>query len=97
MIRVRGGKPVGGVKRIKLTKGDRARIAITDNGCGIDAAQIAKVFTPFFSTKAQGTGLGLPLSARLMRNQGGTLSLESAVGTGTRATIELPLSQPDSR
>lgn len=65
-------------------------IAVTDNGCGIPPDQRERVFTPFFSTKAQGTGLGLSLVQRIVREHEGLLSLTSEVGIGTTVTILLP-------
>ncbi len=65
-------------------------IAVSDNGCGIPAEQRERVFTPFFSTKAQGTGLGLSLVQRIVREHEGLLSLTSEVGVGTTVTILLP-------
>jgi two-component system, NtrC family, sensor histidine kinase HydH len=65
-------------------------IAVADNGCGIPVDQRERVFTPFFSTKAQGTGLGLSLVQRIVREHEGLLSLTSEVGVGTTVTILLP-------
>ena len=65
-------------------------IAVGDNGCGIPAEQRERVFTPFFSTKAQGTGLGLSLVQRIVREHEGLLSLSSEVGSGTTVVILLP-------
>ena len=65
-------------------------IAISDNGPGLSKAMTGEVFRPFFTTKGTGTGLGLPLSRRLIRRYGGTLTLESVEGRGTTVTIRLP-------
>lgn len=65
-------------------------IAVIDNGCGIPADQRERVFTPFYSTKAQGTGLGLSLVQRIVREHEGLLTLISEVGVGTTVTIILP-------
>lgn len=67
-----------------------ATIVVRDNGPGIPAAQLEDVFKPFFTTKPRGTGLGLPLSRRLVQRMGGTLWLASRPGEGTAATITLP-------
>ena len=66
------------------------RILISDTGNGIPPEALEKIFVPFFTTKTQGTGLGLPICKRLMEQNGGTLSVESRLGEGTKFTIELP-------
>ncbi len=71
-------------------------IRVADTGCGISASQLELVFQPFhqveneLSRRADGTGLGLPLSRKLVERHGGTLVLESAVGVGTTAILCLP-------
>lgn len=68
------------------------RLVVSDNGPGMDAATLQRVQAPFVTTKAHGTGLGLPLARRLVEAHGGTLLLESRPGGGTRATVTLPVS-----
>lgn len=65
-------------------------VRVSDNGCGIPAELHERVFTPFFSTKAQGTGLGLSLVNRIVREHEGLLELASQPGRGTTITIYLP-------
>jgi signal transduction histidine kinase len=65
-------------------------IEVTDNGCGIPVELQERVFTPFFSTKAQGTGLGLSLVSRIVREHEGLLSLDSMPGHGTTIRVLLP-------
>ena len=67
------------------------RVEIADNGCGIPPEHISKVFEPFFTTKAKGTGLGLAVSYRIVRNHHGDIKVSSQPGQGTRFTIEIPL------
>ncbi len=69
---------------------DGLRVLVSDEGPGMDAATLARVQEAFVTTKANGTGLGLPLARILTEAHGGTLSLESAPGRGTRATVWLP-------
>ena len=70
------------------------RIAVRDNGTGIDAADLAKIFQPFFSAKkAKGIGLGLSICERIIQNHGGTIAVESDPGKGTTFRISLPLKQ----
>jgi len=65
-------------------------IEITDTGPGIPATVQEHLFDPFFSTKDGGTGLGLPISARIVDNHGGALEFQSRVGSGTTFGIILP-------
>jgi len=72
-------------------KGDMAVINISDSGAGIDRSEWDKIFLPFYSTKENGTGLGLPLADQIIREHGGSISLTSAPGKGTTFTISLPV------
>ncbi|GDY14758.1 hypothetical protein LBMAG53_36360 [Planctomycetota bacterium] len=67
-----------------------ATISVADNGCGIPFDQQERVFAPFYSTKAQGTGLGLSLVTRIIREHEGVVQLASSPGIGTTITIHLP-------
>ena len=69
------------------------RVDATDTGCGIPEENMPKIFEPFFSTKAKGTGLGLAVSYRIIRNHQGDIQVSSQPGQGTRFTIEIPLLQ----
>jgi signal transduction histidine kinase len=68
------------------------RIAVIDRGCGIAFEHLHAVFDPFFTTKkrGEGTGLGLPIAASIVRNHGGHINLESAPGRGTEVAISWP-------
>ncbi len=65
-------------------------LSVQDNGHGIPLDQQQRIFTPFFSTKAQGTGLGLSLVDRIIREHEGVVRLQSTPGRGTILTIYLP-------
>jgi PAS domain S-box-containing protein len=71
------------------------RIAFSDNGRGIEPENLAKVFDPFFTTKRDsgGTGLGLSVSRGIIEHQGGTITIESRVGEGTRVLVTLPATE----
>jgi two-component system sensor histidine kinase HydH len=73
-------------------EGERLRIEVADNGCGIPAEHLHQVFDPFFTTKkrGQGTGLGLTVAAQIVRNHGGQIDLESEPGRGTRVLLRWP-------
>ena len=64
---------------------------ITDPGTGIPAGELDKVFRVYHSTKAGGTGLGLPTARRIVQEHGGSLTLTSEVGRGTQALVTLPV------
>jgi signal transduction histidine kinase len=72
---------------------ERARLIIEDNGVGMTPEVLQRAFDPFFTTKAfgKGTGLGLAVSRGLLQGLGGEVFLESAVGHGSRAIVELPM------
>jgi len=67
-------------------------ITVADTGLGIDPEQQERLFSPFFTTKQNGTGLGLAVSWGIIRNHGGTIELFSAPGCGARFTVTLPSS-----
>jgi len=76
-------------------KGNQKLIRISDNGSGIPQDKLAKIFIPFFTTKAEGTGLGLALVHRIVTDHGGAVSVSSNQ-TGTTFTIALPRSAEES-
>jgi signal transduction histidine kinase len=79
------------IKTYSKTLHDNLKIEISDNGCGIAKEQIDKIFEPFFSTKASGTGLGLAVSYGIIKNHQGHIKVDSRPGQGTRFTITLPV------
>jgi signal transduction histidine kinase len=66
------------------------RIVVADTGAGIAANDLPHVFDPFFSTKVDGTGLGLPIARQMATAHGGSLRIESVGGDGTRVEVRLP-------
>ncbi|ASA19669.1 ATP-binding protein [Paenibacillus donghaensis] len=74
-------------------EGAEVRIDISDNGKGMDICTLDRLFSPFFTTKESGTGLGLSVSDRIIKNHGGCISVSSKVDEGTRFVISLPLIQ----
>ncbi|QJQ20674.1 histidine kinase [Pseudomonas sp. SK] len=73
-------------------------IEVADNGCGIPAESLQKIFDPFYTTKpvGQGTGLGLSLSYGIIKRHGGEIHVASEVGVGTTFRVELPIRQARS-
>jgi signal transduction histidine kinase len=67
------------------------RLCVEDCGSGITAADLSRLGTPYFTTKAAGTGLGVVIAMSAARQHGGELRFQSALGRGTTAVIELPL------
>lgn len=71
--------------------------AVFDNGVGMDSDTVAKLFTPFFSSKGRrGTGLGLFISHKIVRQHGGEIQVKSTPGQGTLFTIKIPKTLPES-
>ncbi len=68
-----------------------ARIAIADQGKGIDPTKAERIFEPFFSTKKRGTGLGLAIVKQIVEQHEGKISVDSQAGKGTQFIIDLPL------
>jgi two-component system nitrogen regulation sensor histidine kinase NtrY len=67
------------------------RISVSDTGVGMDQEALARAFEPYFSTKASGTGLGLPIAKRNVELSGGTIAVTSERDRGTRVDISLPV------
>ncbi|MFQ5586309.1 MAG: nitrogen regulation protein NR(II) [Thermodesulfobacteriota bacterium] len=70
-----------------------ASITVKDNGCGIAPNNLDKLFTPFFTTKKKGTGLGIAIAFRIVKEHGGFLSVESSPGEGTEVSVYLPIGE----
>lgn len=85
--------PDGGRLRIKAERRkDHAEVVIADTGCGISGADKEKIFSPFYTTKKQGSGLGLSLSKRIVEDHHrGRLQCRSEQGKGAVFTVSLPL------
>lgn len=94
-------RSLSGDNLLGLPPQDYVAIAVTDTGCGISPENLSRVVEPFFTTKdvGKGTGLGLSTAYGFARQSGGTLSIESKEGRGTRVEIWLPRSpvEPDPR
>ncbi len=88
--------PEGGTLTIAARQADHgsAELTLTDTGVGMDEAALARLFEPYFSTKAVGTGLGLSIARRNVELNGGTIAVASERGRGTRVVITLPLEGP---
>ena len=73
----------------------RIRIAVTDNGCGMDDSTVTHAFDPFYTTRSRrgGTGLGLSTCHGIVTSLGGTITIESEPGMGTTMIVEIPITQ----
>lgn len=76
-----------------LVSPDCVEITLSDSGEGIAPANLNQVFDPFFTTKESGTGLGLAVSKEILQGCGGTITIDSQRGMGTRVCIRLPLAR----
>jgi signal transduction histidine kinase len=91
--------PVAGEVRTKrghISSPTWVELLIEDGGVGISADDIGKLFIPFFTTKVQGTGLGLPICERILREHRGEIEIESVPGRGTRFILRLPIPEQSS-
>ncbi len=98
----REATPAGGSIELVTAAGasegrDRVTVRVTDTGPGVPPHQLARLFQPFYTTKASGTGLGLCLARKFARAHGGDLTVQSPVAgaRGTTVVITLPVAAPD--
>jgi nitrogen fixation/metabolism regulation signal transduction histidine kinase len=78
---------------VKKRESRYCRLSIKDTGKGISAEDGAEIFTPYFTTKESGTGLGLPIVERIVSDHGGTIWFNSAIGLGTTFFVDLPIDE----
>lgn len=84
--------PRGGTLEVKTeVRNNTARIQFKDSGCGMSSAVKKKSFTPFFTTKTQGTGIGLSLTKQVVEELNGAIECESELGKGTSFTFQFPI------
>lgn len=79
-----------------LAEGKHLAICVADHGSGMDKETLKKLFTPFFSKKSYGTGLGLATAKKMVDLHRGTISVKSRQGVGTKVMVRLPLEQTGS-
>lgn len=87
-----------GTVEVQLAQEDsQVLITVKDNGRGIPPDALSKIFKPFFTTRKEGTGLGLSLANGIVQSHGGTIEARSAPGQGTQFRIHLPVAPPKAR
>jgi two-component system NtrC family sensor kinase len=99
-LNARDAMPSGGWLSVATrVEGDRIIAQVADTGSGIPSEHLARIYDPFFTTKAigRGTGLGLSITYGIVHEHEGTIGCESAVGHGTRFTLRLPIAPPVER
>jgi len=88
----------GGILRIRTEATDtHVVVSFIDTGHGIAPEQIGRIFEPYFTTKKEGSGLGLMIVQRIVREHGGAIEVESNVGRGTTFRIKLPIYEKRTR
>ncbi|MBV7508943.1 hypothetical protein KW850_27450 [Bacillus sp. sid0103] len=81
---------------IRLVKVEnKAVVEVSDVGVGIEEADLKNIFNPFYTTKSDGTGLGLPICQKIIQDHGGTIEVTSILNQGTSFTIRFPLNSVD--
>jgi signal transduction histidine kinase len=81
----------GGTLRMRVVSGEGGCVVcISDTGCGIPEAVRTQMFDPYFTTKPEGSGLGLPRTLRALELHGGGVDVDSAAGYGTDIYLRLP-------
>lgn len=97
-IQEKFGGEVGGLFEIhSALKDDKFVILIKDNGAGMSEKTLARVFEPYYTTKANGTGLGLTMVYKIVKEFSGDIQVESKEGEGSAFVITLPVPQTDKR
>jgi two-component system, sporulation sensor kinase E len=81
----------GGILKVETQRSDRfVSVIIDDNGPGIDPEKLGAIYEPYHTTKAEGTGLGMMIVQRIMRDHGGEIEINSEQGRGTRLILRFP-------
>jgi PAS domain S-box-containing protein len=90
--------PKGGTLNLSLRAvNDELKLAVGDTGSGIPEDKLGKIFEPYYTTKENGTGLGLTLTYKIIKEHGGDVTVQSRQGQGSTFTITIPIPQKDRK
>ena len=87
----------GKIDFIAAVKNDTYVISIADNGSGIDERDVSRIFEPYYTTKASGTGLGMTMAYKIVKEFNGEIQVKSQKGDGTKISIFIPIPQTDKK
>lgn len=85
---LQASQPGDGVQLHAQARGERVRVTVIDQGCGIPAGDLQQIRQPFFTSKARGTGLGLSICQQLLEANGAPMDIISTLGAGTAVTLD---------
>jgi len=94
---VAGDETPGRFKIVNCIRDGKYIIAIADNGCGMNKETLAKLFEPYFTTKANGTGLGMTMVYKIVKEFSGDICVDSTEGVGTNFVLSFPLPQSETK
>ena len=91
------GRIKGRISIKSRIENERYILTFSDDGIGMDESTAARVFEPYFTTKSNGTGLGMAMSYKIIKEFSGDITVSSALGEGTVFTISLPVPQMERK
>ena len=74
---------------------DMVKLSVADNGCGMNEEQMSKIFEPYYTTKSSGTGLGLTVLFKIMKQHGGDVTVHSVQGEGSEFILQIPVPESE--
>jgi len=74
---------------------DMVKLSVADNGCGMNEEQMSKIFEPYYTTKSSGTGLGLTVLFKIMKQHGGDVTVHSVRGEGSEFILQIPVPESE--
>lgn len=87
--------PVQKITISTFIESDMVKLSVSDTGCGMTEDQMSKIFEPYYTTKSAGTGLGLTVLYKIMKQHGGDVHVSSTVGEGSEFVIQIPVPQTE--